>query len=106
MEFSLAALVWVRRLRYPLLAAGLLLHLGIEVSMNIPIFEWVMVSAYVLFLRPEDLRRWLARREVKVDAGVARAAQDDVLLELALHPQARPGEIGEAAVDDPQRARR
>src|SRR5581483_11676942 len=80
LEFSLATLVWIRDLRYTLLAAGLLLHLGIEFSMNIPIFEWVMISAYVLFLRPEDLRRWLTRRDVKVNAGVAGAAEDDVFL--------------------------
>ena len=64
-EFALGALVWFRDLRYPVLLAGLLLHLGLEYSMIIQLFQWVMISAYVLFIDPRDLRRaagWLNRR--------------------------------------------
>ena len=64
-EFALGALVWFRDLRYPILLAGVLLHLGLDYSMNIPLFQWTMVSAYVLFIDPRDLRRvkeWLVAR--------------------------------------------
>jgi len=64
LEFSLATLVWFRDLRYPVLLAGLLLHVGLDYSMNIPLFQWTMLSIYVLFIDPRDLRRaaeWLAR---------------------------------------------
>lgn len=56
-EFSLGVLVWIKKVRYYILAAGLLLHLLIEYTLNIPMFEWDVLSAYVLFVEPEDLTR-------------------------------------------------
>jgi hypothetical protein len=56
-EFALGALVWLRDLRYPVLLAGVMLHLGLEYSMNIQLFQWVMLSAYVLFIDPRDFQR-------------------------------------------------
>jgi uncharacterized membrane protein YphA (DoxX/SURF4 family) len=73
-ELALALLVWFRDLRYPVLLAGVLLHLGLEYSMNIQLFQWVMVSAYVLFIDPRDLRRataWLSQRLRPAAAGGA-----------------------------------
>jgi len=64
-EFSLGTLVWVRRLRYPILLLGIGLHLSIEYSMNIPLFEWTMLAMYAPFIYPGDLtrtRKWLAAR--------------------------------------------
>ena len=61
LELALGTLVWFRDLRYPVLLAGLLLHLGLEYSMNIPMFQWTMLAAYVLFIDPRDLRRAAAR---------------------------------------------
>jgi len=57
LEFSLGVLIWFRPFRYPLLVLGLLLHLSIEYSLNIPMFEWDVLTAYVLFIDPEDLQR-------------------------------------------------
>jgi Vitamin K-dependent gamma-carboxylase len=57
LEFSLGVLVWIREFRYYILTAGLLFHLLIEYSLNIPMFEWDVLSAYVLFIEPEDLAR-------------------------------------------------
>ncbi len=56
-EFALAVLIWFKELRYPVLLAGLGLHLGIEYAMNIPLFEWMIIAAYVNFIDPEDLSR-------------------------------------------------
>lgn len=64
-EFSAGTLVWIRRIRYPVLLAAFLLHMGIEYSMNLPIFEWIMVSTYVTFIYPEDLSKawmWFSKR--------------------------------------------
>jgi hypothetical protein len=61
LELALGTLVWFRDLRYPLLLAGLLLHLGLEYSINIPLFQWTMIAAYVLFLDPRDVQRALDR---------------------------------------------
>jgi Vitamin K-dependent gamma-carboxylase len=64
-EFSAGFLVWIRELRYAVLVAAFLLHMSIEYSMNLPIFEWIMVSTYVTFLYPEDLSKawsWICER--------------------------------------------
>jgi uncharacterized membrane protein YphA (DoxX/SURF4 family) len=60
-EFAMGTLVWVKELRIWVLLAGLLLHLGIEVSMSIGFFEWVMIAAYILFLEPKEVE-WLKNR--------------------------------------------
>lgn len=60
-EFAMGTLVWVKELRIWVLLSGLLLHLGIEVSMSIGFFEWVMVAAYILFLEPKELN-WIKVR--------------------------------------------
>jgi vitamin K-dependent gamma-carboxylase-like protein len=57
LEFSLGVLIWVKELRYPLLALGLLFHLWLEYSLNIPLFQWDVLSAYVLFIHAKDLSR-------------------------------------------------
>jgi hypothetical protein len=57
LEFALGTLVWIKEFRYPLLLLGLLFHLTLEYSLNVPLFQWDILSAYVLFLRPEDISR-------------------------------------------------
>jgi Vitamin K-dependent gamma-carboxylase len=65
LEFSLGVLIWVKKLRYTLLALGLLLHLWLEYSLNISLFQWDVLSAYILFVDPADLSRawnWIRLR--------------------------------------------
>jgi hypothetical protein len=64
-EFALGTLVWIKELRYTVLLAGILLHIGIDYSMNIPLFGFIMTSAYVTFVEPEDLERWMSRVELR-----------------------------------------
>jgi hypothetical protein len=59
-ELALGTLVWVKEFKYWVLLLGLLLHLGVGYSMNIPLFGLIMVSAYATFVEPADLERWLA----------------------------------------------
>ncbi len=54
-EFAMGTLVWVKELRIWVLLGGLLLHLGIEISMSIGFFEWVMIAAYILFMEPREV---------------------------------------------------
>jgi hypothetical protein len=56
-EFSLGVLIWFRELRYPLLVLGVLFHLYLEYWLNIPMFNWNVLCAYVLFIEPADLER-------------------------------------------------
>lgn len=60
-EFAMGVLVWFEELTYPVLVAGLLLHLGIDWTMNIPLFEWLTATPYILFVAPEDTERWLKK---------------------------------------------
>lgn len=67
LEFSLGVLIWIKEFRYPLLALGLLFHLWLEYSLNIPLFQWDILSAYVLFVDPDDLKlagSWIVRGDV------------------------------------------
>ncbi|MGH9703526.1 MAG: HTTM domain-containing protein [Candidatus Acidiferrales bacterium] len=64
-EICIPLLVWFRELRYPVLIAGLCLHLGIEYAMTIPLFEWISIATYAVFIYPEDLSRagsWIRSR--------------------------------------------
>ena len=65
LECSLGVLIWIKEFRYPLLLLGLGFHLSIEYALNIPMFEWDILSGYILFIDPADLARaarWLGRR--------------------------------------------
>lgn len=64
-EFAMGTLVWFKELRKPVLIAGILLHVGIEVSMSIGFFEWVMVGAYILFLEPKEVE-WFKIRFLRL----------------------------------------
>ncbi|MGA2356698.1 MAG: HTTM domain-containing protein [Terriglobales bacterium] len=56
-ELALGVLIWVKSLRYYVLALGLLLHLWLEYSLNISLFQWDVLSAYILFIDPADASR-------------------------------------------------
>jgi len=60
-EFSMAVLVWFPGTRLFALLLGALLHLGIEYSMNVPLFSAIMLTAYLSFLDLSILwRRFLS----------------------------------------------
>jgi hypothetical protein len=64
LEFSLGVLIWVKEFRYVLLALGLLFHLWLEYSLNIPLFQWDILCAYVLFIDANDMSRvWFVIRQ-------------------------------------------
>jgi hypothetical protein len=77
-EAALATLIWVRPLRRYVLLAGLLLHLGLEYTMNIPFFQWVVLSSYILFL--EDLkwkRQPVAASPPQIEQATSSLRSDD-----------------------------
>jgi hypothetical protein len=55
-EFGMWALVWFKETRYIALAGALVLHLGIEYTMNLPTFETIMIAALVVFVPSADLK--------------------------------------------------
>ncbi|HEX4231215.1 MAG TPA: HTTM domain-containing protein [Bryobacteraceae bacterium] len=75
LEFSLGVLIWFKELRYPLLLCGLLFHLCLEYSLNIPMFQWDVLSAYVLFVDPVDINRVLNWMNGRLPAPLRRIAE-------------------------------
>ena len=64
-EFALGVLVWFKELRYKVLLSGVILHLSLEYVMNVPLFQWIMLSTFITFVEPPDLARalgWLRAR--------------------------------------------
>jgi Vitamin K-dependent gamma-carboxylase len=60
-ELAIGLLVWSRRARPWVLGAGVLLHLGIEVTMRVGFFSWIVLACYVAFIPPERAERLVAR---------------------------------------------
>jgi len=54
-EFALFTLIWIKELRYYIIACGLCLHLTIDWFMSIPQFEWLMIVSFILFIDPKDI---------------------------------------------------
>jgi len=54
-EGSMCTLVWIRDLRYWVLASAVALHLSIDVFMNLPVFQWVFITGLISFVYPDDL---------------------------------------------------
>jgi hypothetical protein len=72
-EFLMGTLVWVPRLRYPILAVGFLLHMGINLTMQFPVFQYVMLVNLILFIYPVDFERTILafRRLSKKERGTS-----------------------------------
>ena len=79
-ELGIAILVWNRRARPWVLAAGAFLHLSIDYSLEVGFFTLAMLTLYLAFLPPETaarlllaLRRWLERSGIRTLQRLARA---------------------------------
>lgn len=87
-------LIWLRDLRYPVLLALLALHVGLEYALNIPLFQWIVLTTLVTFVYPEDFTRaleWVRRRlgphlrqpiVLVYDATSARSVQRAAVLQI------------------------
>ena len=54
-QLSFPFLVWFERFRKPLLLAGLLMHVGIFIFLEVGWFSLVMFTAYAAFLKHEEI---------------------------------------------------
>jgi hypothetical protein len=59
-EIAMGTLVWFRKFRYPVLAVAALLHFGINLTMQFPVFQYVMIASLIPFIYPEDIERLIA----------------------------------------------
>lgn len=58
-ELALFTVIWIKEIRYYLLACAIIMHLIIDWTMNIPQYEWIMIMSYVLFVYPDDIARFM-----------------------------------------------
>lgn len=58
-EFALGPLIWISELRPVVLVAGISLHLGMEMFMNLHLFGPIMIVCLLLFLEPATSARLL-----------------------------------------------
>ena len=70
-EIYFPVMVWVRRIRYPVLVFGVFLHIGISMFMGLKSFGILMILLYLLFLQDSDavkiaqcLRKYAVPRKV------------------------------------------
>jgi hypothetical protein len=55
-ELSLPILIWFKSTRRLALAAAILFHLGLDYSMNLFLFQWIMILGWLTFVTRDDLR--------------------------------------------------
>ncbi|HEU5115214.1 MAG TPA: HTTM domain-containing protein [Isosphaeraceae bacterium] len=78
LEFALPFLLWFRATRPFVIAAGVALHVGIGLTVNIPIFGELMIASYLLFVSPQELQallRALDPRRLRADRGRRRVSE-------------------------------
>jgi hypothetical protein len=94
MEFALAFFLWFRQTRSLVILMGLMLHIGIVVTINIPCFGELMWISYLAFLTPPefdamlravDVRRLIPARKVRatVEPAVAIELEAEPIVESA-----------------------
>lgn len=71
-QLSLATLAYWKPVRRYVLLAGVGMHLFIEYAMNVPLFSFLMISAYVSFYEGREIQAWWDR--VKARWGKAAPA--------------------------------
>jgi hypothetical protein len=75
-ELSLWTLIWVPRFRYYALAGGVALHLGIDYALNLPVFQWLLISGLVVFVEPAKIVTFVSRiLEGKLWSAVAQGRE-------------------------------
>jgi hypothetical protein len=51
-ELGFPVLIWIPKLRLPVLLAGLAFHTGLDWAMNVQMFQWLITAYYLLWLKP------------------------------------------------------
>ncbi len=73
-ELALFTLIWSKKTRYKVLLIGCVFHLCIDITMNIPVFEYIMMAGYINFLEPADVTDFVKRLTKKRAAYCSNSA--------------------------------
>jgi len=66
-EFCAWTAIFVKELRYYVLAGLVFLHLGIDYLINLPVFEWAFIFTLVTFVEPSDIDLLVAKLKIRCD---------------------------------------
>lgn len=79
-EGAMFTLVWIKELRYFVLASAVILHLGIDFAINLPVFEWAFIFSLVAFVEPSDIQKLHAQVVARMGAkpGIAHSDSESV----------------------------
>lgn len=66
-EMVAGVLIWSRTTRRYVIGFGILLHLGIEYSLQVGPFSWAMLVAYLSFASADTIETWLGRQPATED---------------------------------------
>lgn len=58
-EEMVAFAIWIRELRYPTIFCGIVLHAVFAYCLKLEIFSYIMIVSLLLFLKPEDVSKWI-----------------------------------------------
>ena len=72
-ESALGLLVWIKEFRIPVIILGILFHLGIEFTMCIPFFEWVMITSLCVYITPLEVKSVVMNVKQRIDLKVRKA---------------------------------
>lgn len=61
MEFGLGAMIWFSEFRKPLIAIGVIFHIGMHFVLSIPFFGISMILLLINFYTPEELKAFVDR---------------------------------------------
>lgn len=65
-ELAMATLVFAKPFRKWVMIAAVMLHLGIEYTMNIPLFAFIIMSLFVLHFEGKEITAWVKRRAERI----------------------------------------
>jgi hypothetical protein len=75
-EVLLPILIWNRRLRPWAIAAGVGLHLSIELTLKVGFFSWAVFVLYLAFIPADTLSGWVLRARARIRS---RLSRDDAM---------------------------
>jgi len=74
-EGAMFTLVWLKGLRYYVLLAAIGLHVGIDYAINLPVFEFAFMAAFITFVEPTDLRKAADYVKSQINTGFGGATR-------------------------------
>ena len=77
-ELAFPLLVIFKRIRPPVLIAGIGLHLGLWATMELGPFSQVMVASYIAFLEPATVARFFQKKDNPVPLPAPEPLSEDI----------------------------